>query len=81
MCSVYKVSTFSPVLCLEGHRGIIYDIIWSGDDITLTSASADGLVKYVMYMYRHMAILVRPPVLEGATELIFAPRMPFDGID
>ncbi len=46
-----QVPSFKPVMVTDGHRGIIYDVCWSGDDSILVSASADGLVKYVHKSY------------------------------
>ena len=47
-----KVSTTLVALYSDAHRGFIYSLSWSHDSYMISSASADGLVKYVL-LYIH----------------------------
>lgn len=42
-----QVSTMLPVVFSSAHRGYIYSLSWSHDSHMISTASADGLVKYV----------------------------------
>ena len=45
-----QVSTLSVVLCSDAHRGLIYALSWSHDSHMISTASADGIIKYIIYV-------------------------------
>ena len=51
-----KVSTLSETMYSDAHRGFIYSLSWSKDSQMISTASADGLVKYVVFMHAQMYV-------------------------